>query len=130
MDRPGRLRRDVAGDATRKGELPEQLTHAVDVFADVRVRLGVTPFQVGVRDEPGTTVPWAGDVDRAHVSLDYATVKVGVDEVKTRSRPTVHKQARLDVLRGQRLPQQWVVQEIDLSDGQIVGGSPVGVDPL
>jgi hypothetical protein len=40
----------------------------------------------------------------------------------------VAEEPRLDVLRPERLGEQRVVHEVDLTDGQIVGGSPVGVD--
>ena len=40
------------------------------------------------------------------------------------------KQARLDVLGAQRLAQQRIVHQINLSDGQVVGSAPVGVDEL
>jgi hypothetical protein len=33
------------------------------------------------------------------------------------------------MLRSQRLPQQRIVQKIDLADGQIVCRAPIGVDP-
>src|ERR1051325_12024435 len=38
------------------------------------------------------------------------------------------EQARLDVLATQRLAQEWVGQQVDLSNGQIVRSPPVGVD--
>jgi hypothetical protein len=39
------------------------------------------------------------------------------------------KQHALDVSECQRLAQQRIVIQIDLSDGQIVGGAPIGVHP-
>ena len=39
------------------------------------------------------------------------------------------QQARFDMLERERLLEQWIVEQIDLSDGEIVGGAPVGVHP-
>ena len=41
--------------------------------------------------------------------------------------PQWPEQPRLDVLGGQRLSQQRVVEQVDLPDGEVVRGSPVGV---
>jgi len=38
------------------------------------------------------------------------------------------EQAGLDVFAPERLPQQRVVEQVDLSDRQVVGGAPVGVE--
>jgi hypothetical protein len=38
------------------------------------------------------------------------------------------QKAWLDVLLLERLTQQWIVEQLDLTDGQIVGSPPVGVD--
>ena len=38
------------------------------------------------------------------------------------------EETRLDVLLLERLTQQGIVEQVDLTDGQIVGGAPVGVD--
>ena len=42
----------------------------------------------------------------------------------------VAEQPRLDVLRPERLAQQRVVLQIDLADGQVVRGPPVGVEEV
>ena len=64
VDRAGRLRGDVAGDAAGEGELAEQPPQALLVAADVRVDLAVGALEVGVGDEPGAAVAGAGHVDR------------------------------------------------------------------
>ena len=70
----------------------------------------------------------AGDVDHVQVrALDHA-IQVHVDEVQARRRAPVPEQARLDVLERERLLQQRIVVEVDLSDRQVVGGAPVRVD--
>jgi hypothetical protein len=52
-----------------------------------------------------------------------------VDEVLARGGAPVAQEAGLDVLEPERLPQQRVVQQVDLTDRQVIGGAPVGVDP-
>jgi hypothetical protein len=42
----------------------------------------------------------------------------------------VTEQSRLDVFDPQRFAEEWVVKQIDLTDGQIVGCAPVGVHAL
>ena len=56
VDRAGRLRRDVAGDAARERELAEQPPHALLVLRDVRVDLAVGALEPGVGDEAGAAV--------------------------------------------------------------------------
>jgi hypothetical protein len=40
----------------------------------------------------------------------------------------VPEQARLDVLDRKRLAQERVVEQVDLTDGEVVGGTPPGVE--
>ena len=51
VDRAGRLRGYVAGDAAGEGELAEEAPHAIDVTADVRVNLAVGALQVDVGED-------------------------------------------------------------------------------
>ena len=50
-----------------------------------------------------------------------------VEEIQAGRGAPVAEQTRLDVFVPQRLAQQRIVVEIDLTDRQIVGGPPVGV---
>ena len=54
-------------------------------------------------------------------------VQMHVDEVLAGRRAPMAEQPRLDVLRLERLPQQRVVEQIDLADRQVVRGAPVRV---
>ena len=130
VDRPRRLRRDVAGHAAGEGELAEQAAEAVLVLGDRRVELGVRALEVRVGDEAGPAVPRARDVEHAQVALPDHPVQVGVEQVEPGRRPEVPEQARLDVLRPQRLAEQRVVEEVDLPDGEVVGRAPVGVEEV
>src|SRR6185437_14395549 len=55
-------------------------------------------------------------------------IQVGVDEVQPGRRAPVSEQPRLHIVRLQRPPKQRVVEQVDLADRQVVGGSPVGVE--
>jgi len=54
---------------------------------------------------------------------------VGVEEVQAGRGAPVSEQARLDVLRAERLAQERVGEQVDLADRQVVRGPPPGVDP-
>ena len=62
-------------------------------------------------------------------SFDDA-VPVDVEEVETGRGAPVAEQARLDVVERERALKQRIVFEVDLADGEVVGGAPVGVDFL
>ena len=125
MDRSGRFRRDVTGNAVGPGKLAEQFTHACDTAVDMRVDLGVGTFEIRVGDEPGPAVSWPDHVDHVQVALDDGAVEMGVDEVEARGGAPVAEQAMLDVFLRQRLVEQGIVAKVDLSDGEVVGGTPV-----
>jgi hypothetical protein len=73
-------------------------------------------------------MPGAGDVEHVKVVLLDQPVQVNVDEVQAWGGSPVPQESRLDVLLGQRLLQERIVVEIDLTDRQVVCGSPVGID--
>ena len=54
--------------------------------------------------------------------------EMNIDEIQARRCAPMAEQTRLDVLLGQRLLQQRIVEQIDLPDRQVVRGPPVGVD--
>lgn len=106
MDGAGCLRRIMAGDASREGELLEQLSHALFVLLNVGVELRVCAFKIGVRHHAGPAVPGTANVDDIEVILLDQAVEVHVDEVEPGRRAPVTKQPRLHVLKLQRLAQQ------------------------
>ena len=57
VDRAGRLRRHVAGNAARERELGEKTLHALFVLRDVRIDLAVGSFEIGVGDQAGPPCP-------------------------------------------------------------------------
>ena len=128
MNRPRRLRRNVAGDPAGEGELLEQLLQPGLILADVRIDLAVRAFEVDVAHHRRGAVAGTGDVDHVEVMLLDDPVQMRVDEVLARSRAPVPQQQLFHVRQLQRLPKQGVVAEIDLADGQVIGGPPVGID--
>ena len=50
-----------------------------------------------------------------------------IDEIQSRRGAPVAQQARLDVFQLQRLAKKRIFVEIDLPNGKIVGGAPIGV---
>ena len=65
----------------------------------------------------------AGDVDHIEIVLLDHPVQVSVNKVQARRRPPMTEKPRLDVFFRERLLEQWVVIEIDLTDRKIVGCS-------
>ncbi len=127
VNRARRLGSDVAGHPTREGELLEEPGHAGRVSGDVRVRLSVRTLQPGVGQHRGSAVAGPPDAQGVQAAgLDDA-VEVGVHQVQARRGAPMPKEPRLDVLGAQGLGQQGVGHEVDLADGQIVRGAPVGI---
>jgi len=62
--------------------------------------------------------------------LPDQAIEMHVKQVEAGRGAPVTEQARLDVLALQRLFQQRVVAQVDLADGKIIGGAPVGVQSL
>src|SRR5579885_301479 len=118
---------DMAGDAARSGELAKQAPHPSHILGHLRVNLRIGAFQIDVCHQRGATVSWSGKVDNVCILLLNQPVQVDVDEAEAGRCAPVAEQTRLDMLQAQRLAQQGIVLEIDLSNGQIVGSQPVAL---
>ena len=127
IDGTRRLRRAVAGYATGEGELLEQLLHAFLILTDVRVNLAVGSLQIGIRDQEVSAMSRAGQKDHIQIIALDGAVAVYIYKVLPRNGSPVTNDLFLDVIHGQRLFQQGVVQKIELACGQIVGCPPVSV---
>ena len=125
---PGVLGRHVARNPAGKGELGEEPLHALRVLRDSRIDLAIGPFEIGVGDQSRPAVTGAGDVDHVEIELLDHPIEMNVDEVEAGRRAPVAEKTRLDVFFLERLAQQRIVEQVDLADGQIVGGAPIGVD--
>jgi hypothetical protein len=121
---------DVARDSVGPGELAEKALDAIAILFDVGVDLGVGAFKIGVRHEAGTAVPGADDVDHVEVAFFDEAVPVNVKEVEAGGCAPVTEEARLDVVECERTFKQGIVFEVDLADGKVVSGAPVGIDSV
>ncbi len=128
VDGTGGLRGHVGRDAAGERELAEERAQPVLVLGDVRVDLAVGALEISVGHRGGAAVPGPHHVDGVEVPVADHPVHVGVDEVEPGGRPPVAEQPGLDVLRTQPLPEQRVVEQVDLTDREIVRRPPVGVD--
>ena len=128
VDGAGGFGGDVGGDSAGEGELAEEFFHSGFVLRDGGVELGVGAFEVGVGDEAGTAVAGAGDVDHVEVVLLDDAIEVDVDEILAGGGAPVAEEAFFDILEFEGLFEERVVVEVDLANGEIVGGAPVGVD--
>jgi len=117
----------VRGDAVGPGELTEEALESVEVALDVGVDLGVGAFEIGVGDDAGRPVAGANDEHGVGVLVADDAVEVEVNEVESGGGAEVAEQAWLDVIAGERLAEQRIVAQVDLTDGEIVGSAPVGV---
>ena len=127
MNRTGRLRRDVTWNAAGKGELFEQPPQPLLVLRDVGIDFAVGAFEVGVGHQPGSAVTRSSDVNHVQVLFLDDAVQMGIDEVQSRRRAPVAEQARFDVRQLERLFQQRIVKEINLSDREVVRRAPPGI---
>ena len=100
---------------------------AVEAAFDGGIALGVGAFKVGVRHDPRAAVAGTDDIDHVQVMILDQPVEVDIDHVQAWGGAPMAEEARLDVPDGERLAQQGVRFEVDLADGKIVRGAPVGV---
>ena len=130
VNRAGRLGRDVAADVAGERELLEELPHAFNVLALVRVDLRVRAFEVGRPEHAGRPVSRSGHEHHVEVvPVDHA-VQVHPGERERGARTPMAEQPLLDVLRTQRFAQQRIVLEIDHPDRQVVARAPVRVEQV
>ena len=124
----GRLRRHMARNPARKRELGEEPLHALHILRDSWIDFAVCAFEIGVGDQPRSPMSGTGDVDHIKIEFLDQPIEMRVNEVEARRRAPMPEKARLDVLLLERLTQQGVVEQVDLTDRQIVGRAPVSVD--
>ena len=130
VDGAGRLGGAMAGHPTGKGEAAEQAAHALAVEGDFGITLAVAAFQPGAGHQRGTAVAGAGDEDGVQILAPDQAVHVRIQQVQAGRGAPVAETARLDVLGAQRLLEQRVVHQKDLSRREIVGGAPPGVEAV
>ena len=127
VDRAGRLRRDMAGDAAGKGKLLEQTLQAMFVLRDIRIDLAVGAFQICIRHDPRPPVPRTGDVKDIQIVIFDDAIEMNIDEIQPGCCPPMSEQARLDMFESEWPSQQGIFVEVNLPDGEIIRRAPVSV---
>ncbi len=97
---------------------------------DVRVEFAVGAFEPGAGDHTRRAVAGAGNEDHVEIVGTDQPVEMRVDEAEPRRGAEMPERPRLDVHRRDRLAQQRTVEQIDLADREIVGGTPPAVDAV
>jgi len=115
----------VTRNAARCRELPKEARETLHISGNGRIDFSVGTLEVDVRNDGGPAVPRSSEINDVGISLRDQSVEVHIDEAQPRRRTPMSKQPRLYVSCLERLTEKWVVPEIDLADGQIVGGLPV-----
>ena len=128
MNRTRRFGCSMARDAARKAELAEQPAHAVLRLRHARIKLAVGAFEPGVGDHAGAAMARAADIDDIEVARLDDPVEVGIDEIEPRRRAQMAEQPRFDVGAFERLFEKRVVEQVDLSDRQVIRRPPPPVD--
>jgi hypothetical protein len=72
-------------------------------------------------------VAGAADVDDVEIVAFDASIEMDVDEVQAGRGAPMSEQARLDVLSLERLAKQGIVEQIDLTNREVVRGTPIAV---
>ena len=128
VNRSGCFGRRVAGNSAGKRELLEQVSQTFGALWHAGIDLAVGPLEICIRHHSRSAMARTCDEDCIEiVALDHA-IHVGVDEVQPGSSPPMAEQPWLDVREREPIPKQRIVQQVYLSDRQVVGGSPVRVD--
>ena len=83
VHRSWRLWCHVRRDATREGELFEELAHTNLVLGNIWVVLGVGSFQVYLRDDGRPSMAGSRDVDHVDVSFTNNSIQMCINEVLT-----------------------------------------------
>ena len=120
----------MAGNAARIRKLREEPLHAALILRDFRIDLAIGSLEIGVGHEGGAAMARPGHVDHVEIVQDDEAVQVDVYEIQAGRGAPVTQQPRLHVFQLQRHFQEGIVEEVDLADGQVVGGAPIGVHLL
>ena len=100
VDTAGRFRRGVAPDPAGKGELLEEALHPGEVFALVRVNLGIRALEIRLGEDCRRPMPGATDIDGVQIILVDQPIEVDIGKGLAGVRAPMTKQSRLYVLQG------------------------------
>jgi hypothetical protein len=117
----------VAGNPSGKRELFEELLKPGLILADVGIDVAVCTLEVRVAHDGLTAVSGDGDIYHVEIVFLDLPVQMHIDKVLSWRRPPVSQQHVFHVRERQRPLQQRVVVQINLTDRQIVGDAPIGI---
>jgi hypothetical protein len=72
-------------------------------------------------------MPGADDTDHVQIVLFDQAIEMNIDKIQSGCRTPMAQQPRLYVFAGQWDFEQWIILKINLADGEIVRGAPVGI---
>src|SRR5215471_7781482 len=75
-------------------------------------------------------MPGSGNKDHIEIALDDCPIQMDVHEIEAGRRAPVAQQPLLDVVGRKPLSKQRVFEKVDLSQSQVVGCAPIGIDQL
>ena len=128
VDGAGRRRSHMARNAARERKLLKQPFHPGFVLADVGIDFAVAALEIGVRDQRRPPVAGTGDVDHVEVMQSDRPVQMDVNEILPRRCSPMPDHQRFDMRQRERLAQQRIRVEVDLTDREVVCGAPVSVE--
>ena len=118
----------MTGNAAREGELPEKLAQTILVGTDGRIDFAIGALEPCVGDDTWCAMTRPGDEERIEAARLDDTIEVHIEEVKPGGRTPVSKQPRLDVIHLERFAEQRIIEQINLSNREVIGGAPPSVD--
>src|SRR6185437_713338 len=128
VNRTRSIRRCVAGNAARPGELREQMLQPCHVLRHLGIELRIGTFKIGIRYNARPAMARTGNVDGIQLIFLDHPVHVRPDEIQSRRCAPMSEKARLYMLQFERLAKKRIIVKVNLSDGQIVGSAPVTLD--
>src|SRR5690606_1481801 len=127
VDRAGNIRGYMAGNSPWKRELAKQGEHSCLVLRHGGIHFAVRSFEPSVGNDGRAAMARAADVDHIDVMSLDGTIQVNIDEVQAGRGTPMAKKPGLDMVDSQRLPEQRVVQKIDLPYRKEVCRPPVSI---
>ncbi len=88
---------------------------------------GITTFEIRARIQRRTAVSGTGNINDIRIVFFDQPIQMNVDEVLSRGSSPVPEQSRFDLFGLERFSQQGILEEVDLTDAQVIRGAPVAV---
>src|SRR6516165_2955574 len=104
----------MTGNPSRKRKLCKQALHTCLVGRDVWIHFAVCPFEISIGDQRWAAMAWASDINHVEIIFLDDPVQMNVDEIQSWRGAPMPQEPRLDVILGQRSPEQWIVVKVDL----------------